>query len=122
MGTSVFEHSLSPFLPPPYSPSPLLYTHTLTHSHTHTHTHTLTLTLTLTHTHTHTLTVVYEIRNSKLVPWVIMEDGPGNVDKGFKAEWMTVKDQRLYIGGLGKEWTTQEGVSTESCTVLPREV
>ena len=54
---------------------------------------------------------VYEIRNGKLVPWVIMEDGPGNVDKGFKAEWMTVKDQRLHIGGLGKEWTTQDGVS-----------
>lgn len=42
-----------------------------------------------------------------------MEDGPGNVDKGFKAEWMTVKDQRLHIGGLGKEWTTQEGVICE---------
>ena len=53
---------------------------------------------------------VYEIQNNKLVPWVIMEDGPGNVDKGFKAEWMTVKDQRLHIGGLGKEWTTQGGV------------
>ena len=24
---------------------------------------------------------------------------------------MTVKDERLYIGGLGKEWTSQEGVS-----------
>ena len=40
----------------------------------------------------------------------ILEDGPGSVPKGFKAEWMTVKDQRLYIGGLGKEWTSQEGV------------
>ena len=56
------------------------------------------------------IVTVYEIRNKKLVPWVIMEDGPGNVDKGFKAEWMTIKDQRLHIGGLGKEWTTQEGV------------
>lgn len=54
--------------------------------------------------------IVYEIRNDKLVPWVIMEDGAGNVDKGFKAEWMTIKDQRLHIGGLGKEWTTQAGV------------
>ena len=47
-----------------------------------------------------------------------MEDGPGNVDKGFKAEWMTVKDQRLYIGGLGKEWTTQEGVSCLSVSCV----
>lgn len=28
---------------------------------------------------------------------------------GFKAEWMAVKDERLYVGGLGKEWTTTEG-------------
>ena len=28
---------------------------------------------------------------------------------GFKAEWLTVKDQRLYVGGLGKEWTTTWG-------------
>lgn len=29
---------------------------------------------------------------------------------GFKAEWMAVKDKHLYVGGLGKEWTTTEGV------------
>jgi soluble calcium-activated nucleotidase 1 len=28
---------------------------------------------------------------------------------GFKCEWATVKDQQLYIGGLGKEWTTTDG-------------
>ena len=28
---------------------------------------------------------------------------------GFKCEWATVKDGRLYVGGLGKEWTTTEG-------------
>ena len=55
--------------------------------------------------------VVFEIIHGHLVPWVILEDGPGNVDKGFKGEWMTVKNHQLYIGGLGKEWTTQEGVS-----------
>ena len=30
---------------------------------------------------------------------------------------MTVKDHHLYIGGLGKEWTTQEGVSEDSVCV-----
>ena len=30
--------------------------------------------------------------------------------KGFKAEWLAVKDKHLYVGGLGKEWTTTEGV------------
>ena len=29
---------------------------------------------------------------------------------GFKCEWMTVKDQHLWVGGLGKEWTTTKGV------------
>lgn len=28
---------------------------------------------------------------------------------GFKCEWATVKDKHLYVGGLGKEWTTTEG-------------
>ncbi len=44
------------------------------------------------------------------MPWVILEDGPGTVDKGFKGEWMTIKNRHLYIGGLGKEWTTTDGV------------
>ena len=42
-----------------------------------------------------------------VVPWVILADGNGEESKGFKCEWMTVKDQYLYVGGLGKEWTTQ---------------
>ena len=45
----------------------------------------------------------------KVVPWVILADGNGQETKGFKCEWMTVKDEHLYIGGLGKEWTTQDG-------------
>lgn len=28
---------------------------------------------------------------------------------GFKAEWLAVKDEHLYVGGLGKEWTTTNG-------------
>ncbi|XP_037332997.2 soluble calcium-activated nucleotidase 1 isoform X2 [Pungitius pungitius] len=54
--------------------------------------------------------VVYHIDGDKIVPWVILADGDGSVAKGFKAEWMAVKDQHLYVGGLGKEWTTTEGV------------
>ena len=61
------------------------------------------------------LLLVFEVRGGHLVPWVILEDGPGSVDKGFKAEWMTVKDHHLYIGGLGKEWTSQEGVCVHAC-------
>lgn len=53
--------------------------------------------------------VVYQVEGSKTVPWVILSDGDGTVGKGFKAEWMAVKDEHLYVGGLGKEWTTTAG-------------
>lgn len=53
--------------------------------------------------------VVYQIEGDKAVPWVILPDGDGSVAKGFKAEWLAVKDEHLYVGGLGKEWTTTEG-------------
>ncbi|XP_029990632.1 soluble calcium-activated nucleotidase 1b isoform X2 [Sphaeramia orbicularis] len=53
--------------------------------------------------------VVYRIEGSQAVPWVILPDGDGSVSKGFKAEWLAVKDDHLYVGGLGKEWTTTSG-------------
>uniref|UniRef100_A0AAQ4NZ55 Soluble calcium-activated nucleotidase 1 n=1 Tax=Gasterosteus aculeatus aculeatus TaxID=481459 RepID=A0AAQ4NZ55_GASAC len=53
--------------------------------------------------------VVYRIEGSQAVPWVILPDGDGSVSKGFKAEWLAVKDEHLYVGGLGKEWTTTSG-------------
>jgi len=61
--------------------------------------------------------IVYQIHNYqsgaksgiKLSPWVILSDGNGSESKAFKAEWATVKDRHLYVGGLGKEWTTPEG-------------
>jgi len=53
--------------------------------------------------------VVYEILDGKVVPWVILSDGPGNQTKPFKAEWSTVKDDYMWVGGLGKEWTTRDG-------------
>ena len=46
----------------------------------------------------------------RLSPWIILSDGNGEESKGFKCEWATVKDEHLYVGGLGKEWTTNEGV------------
>ncbi|XP_038570081.1 soluble calcium-activated nucleotidase 1b isoform X2 [Micropterus salmoides] len=54
--------------------------------------------------------VVYRIEGNQAVPWVILPDGDGSVSKGFKAEWLAVKDEHLYVGGLGKEWTTTSGV------------
>jgi len=55
--------------------------------------------------------IVYRYLNRKsAIPWALLNDGDGTVAKGFKGEWMTVKDEHLYVGGLGKEWTTTEGV------------
>eukprot|EP00698_Gefionella_okellyi_P010326 TRINITY_DN2674_c0_g1_i1.p1 TRINITY_DN2674_c0_g1~~TRINITY_DN2674_c0_g1_i1.p1 ORF type:complete len:396 (+),score=80.19 TRINITY_DN2674_c0_g1_i1:73-1188(+) len=50
--------------------------------------------------------IVYEIVNKKLVvARFILPNGDGHTDKGFKCEWMTVKDGLLYVGSTGKEWT-----------------
>jgi len=53
--------------------------------------------------------IVYSILENRVVPWVILADGDGTSSKGFKAEWSTVKGDKLIVGGLGKEWTTQTG-------------
>ena len=53
--------------------------------------------------------VVYQLVEQHVSPWVIMADGNGQEMKGFKGEWSTVKDGQLYVGGLGKEWTTKTG-------------
>lgn len=57
--------------------------------------------------------VVFQIHSDSgkdiVVPWVVLPDGNGKKQKGFKAEWAAVKDKILYVGGLGKEWTTKEG-------------
>ncbi|XP_063687504.1 soluble calcium-activated nucleotidase 1-like isoform X2 [Bolinopsis microptera] len=53
--------------------------------------------------------VVYSIENDIVVPRYILVDGNGHSKKGFKGEWMTVKDHVLYVGGFGKPWTTPTG-------------
>ncbi|MBZ3884842.1 Soluble calcium-activated nucleotidase 1 [Sciurus carolinensis] len=47
-----------------------------------------------------------EIEGTEAVPSVILSDGGGTVEKGFKAERLAVKAEHIYVGGLGKEWTT----------------
>lgn len=53
--------------------------------------------------------LIYELENNKLIPWVLLIDGDGQSSKGFKSEWATVKDQTLYVGSMGKEWTSSSG-------------
>lgn len=30
----------------------------------------------------------------------------------MKAEWMALKDRNLYVGSIGRDWTTGKGVSS----------
>lgn len=54
--------------------------------------------------------LVYEIIDNKnVIPWILLMDGDGKTTKGFKSEWATVKNEQLYIGSMGKEWTTANG-------------
>ncbi|KAL0476609.1 calcium-activated nucleotidase [Acrasis kona] len=56
--------------------------------------------------------IVYELipKDHSLVARHILSDGDGTTPKGFKCEWATVKDNKLYVGSIGKEWTTGDGV------------
>ncbi|XP_066585218.1 soluble calcium-activated nucleotidase 1 [Prorops nasuta] len=53
--------------------------------------------------------IVYVIEGEQAFPWIILMDGNGKSSKGFKSEWATVKDEQLYVGSMGKEWTTPSG-------------
>jgi len=55
--------------------------------------------------------VVYGVDPSheRVISKFILADGDGHSGKGFKCEWSAVKDNVLYVGGLGKEWTSPEG-------------
>lgn len=53
---------------------------------------------------------IYDLVDSNtVIPWILLMDGNGKTSKGFKSEWATVKDEVLYVGSMGKEWTTGSG-------------
>lgn len=53
--------------------------------------------------------LVFELVGKDVIPWVLLMDGNGKNKKGFKSEWATVKSGELYVGSIGKEWTTATG-------------
>lgn len=53
--------------------------------------------------------LVFQLQDDKVIPWVLLMDGAGKTGKGFKSEWATVKDEVLFVGSMGKEWTTSAG-------------
>lgn len=46
---------------------------------------------------------------SYVVPRFVITEGEGDTDKGMKWEWATVKDNNLYLGSMGKEYTREDG-------------
>lgn len=58
---------------------------------------------------------VFEILNDEtgkdsfVVPRFVITEGPGETDKGMKWEWSTVKNDELYLGSMGKEYTLSDG-------------
>jgi soluble calcium-activated nucleotidase 1 len=52
---------------------------------------------------------VFAVEQNEVHPVAVLADGDGYTGKGFKGEWMARKDGYLYVGSVGKEWTTQKG-------------
>ena len=48
-------------------------------------------------------------RPPRLVPRQILMEGDGETDKGMKVEWATVRDDTLWVGSFGKEYTDSAG-------------
>lgn len=47
-----------------------------------------------------------------VIPRILVTEGAGDTDKGMKWEWATVKQNHLYIGSMGKEYTRKDGSVT----------
>uniref|UniRef100_A0A8R1IA00 Apyrase n=1 Tax=Caenorhabditis japonica TaxID=281687 RepID=A0A8R1IA00_CAEJA len=53
--------------------------------------------------------VVYWLRNGTAIPWVIASTGDGTSSTPFKGEWMTIRNDELYLGSSGHEVVTSSG-------------
>ncbi|CAA9997889.1 unnamed protein product [Nesidiocoris tenuis] len=66
--------------------------------------------------------IAYLIEDDKAYPWLILTDCEGKATKGFKSEWSTVKDEHLYVGGMGKEWTSGTGEYVNDCPMFVKRI
>jgi len=48
-------------------------------------------------------------KDTYVVPRLVITEGDGETDKGMKWEWATVKNNELYMGSMGKEYTNPDG-------------
>ena len=50
-----------------------------------------------------------DLERGMAIPKHILMEGNGHTEKGQKNEWATVKDGKMYVGSIGKEWTNAAG-------------
>lgn len=66
--------------------------------------------------------IVFIIENDgTLTPWIILANGNGrSVHRGFRCEWMTVKDNQLFVGSSGVAFKTFNGTWNTNQTYVKR--
>lgn len=63
---------------------------------------------------------VFYITNDKVHVWIKLSDCPGNDREGFKSEWATIKDEKLYVGSAGFPWTPSSANDSEPTNCGPQ--
>lgn len=53
--------------------------------------------------------IAFTLLGNQVVPRHILMEGNGLTTKGMKTEWAAVKDDLMYVGSIGKEWTSPTG-------------
>jgi soluble calcium-activated nucleotidase 1 len=67
--------------------------------------------------------LLVELRPGGLVvPRYVLMEGNGLSSKGFKCEWLAVKDGALYAGSIGKEWTDANGRFVSNSTLWVKRI
>ncbi|KAI6240704.1 Soluble calcium-activated nucleotidase 1-like protein [Aphelenchoides fujianensis] len=53
--------------------------------------------------------IVFRLTDQMAIPWTVEADGNGFNNRTYKTEWLAIKDEELYVGGYGKEYTDKHG-------------
>jgi len=54
-----------------------------------------------------------DVEKGAIYQRVALTEGNGRSTKPFKAEWATVKDGKLLVGSMGREWVAMDGTTVE---------
>ncbi|KIH56681.1 Apyrase [Ancylostoma duodenale] len=59
--------------------------------------------------------MVYVIWRNEAIPFVSLNSGSGNTTEGMKVKWLTIKKNRVYVGGHGAEFRNGTGDQDSTC-------